>query len=100
MRGWGLLELAHRLAWGAALRWLNQCISYLYCAQDVWRLPPLPSQGLVEQWALEPLAPGASGAAGWGGSGCWLLTGTNRGWVTAWDVRFMLPAHAFQHPMR
>ena len=29
-----------------------------------------------------------------------MVTGSSRGFLTLWDVRFQLPVHTWQHPMR
>jgi len=44
----------------------------------------------VDKLALEP-----GGAAG---GAAWLLTGSGRGHLTLWDMRFRLPVHAWRHP--
>lgn len=60
---------------------------------DVWSLRSPSSQGLVEQLVSEPCLPSSS-------HGHWLLTGSTRGFLTLWDVRFQLPVRTWQHPMR
>ncbi|KAG1658241.1 hypothetical protein FOA52_008501 [Chlamydomonas sp. UWO 241] len=63
---------------------------------DAWRLPLSPERGLLEHMAPEPQIDRAAGGVSSGPS--WLVTGSSRGFVTLWDVRFQLPAAAWQHP--
>ena len=48
----------------------------------------------------EPLPSSSSSWGGGGGGGHWVVTGSSRGFLTLWDVRFQLPVHTWQHPMR
>ncbi|GAX85401.1 hypothetical protein CEUSTIGMA_g12817.t1 [Chlamydomonas eustigma] len=59
---------------------------------DAWALCSHPSMGLTEHMVLEPSL----------GSGHqhWLLTGSSRGYLTLWDVRFQMPVNTWQHPTR
>ena len=43
-------------------------------------------QGLLERMALDP----------WGRN--WLVTGSTRGHLSLWDMRFRLPVNSWQHP--
>lgn len=60
----------------------------LRCAKDALHVPSAPSLGLVSQVVADP-----SGQH-------WLAQGTSRGWVTLWDVRFLLCVNSWQHPQR
>ncbi|KAH7447982.1 hypothetical protein KP509_01G130700 [Ceratopteris richardii] len=53
--------------------------------KDAWCLRAKPSQGYISATAL---------------ASCytWLVTGTSRGVLTLWDLRFQIPVNTWQHP--
>ncbi|CAK9205930.1 unnamed protein product [Sphagnum troendelagicum] len=52
---------------------------------DVWTLRAKPAQGFISTTALD--------------SACnWLVSGTSRGMLTLWDLRFQVPVNTWQHP--
>ena len=64
----------------------------LRAKQDVWLLRCRPALGLTEHMVTDMDAGSAGGA--------WLLTGTNRGHMCLWDIRFGMNVHTWQHPLR
>ncbi len=54
-------------------------------------MQPLNKKPTCWQGVVDKLALGPGGAA-------WLLTGSGRGDLTLWDMRFRLPVHAWRHP--
>lgn len=56
--------------------------------QDAWTIPLSPQQGLIERIALDP----TDGLT-------WLLTGSSRGYLSLWDVRFRLRVNCWRHPL-
>ncbi len=57
--------------------------------RDAWSLPCAPARGLPEHLLADP-SPAAT----------WLMTGSNRGYLSLWDVRFLQCANAWRHPLR
>ncbi|KAG2443160.1 hypothetical protein HYH02_009570 [Chlamydomonas schloesseri] len=57
--------------------------------RDAWSLPAAPARGLPEHLLADP-SPAAS----------WILTGSSRGFLSLWDVRFQQCVHTWQHPLR
>ncbi|CAM6126892.1 unnamed protein product [Calypogeia fissa] len=54
--------------------------------KDAWVLKGDPAQGYTSATALDP--------------NCnWLVTGTSRGVLTLWDLRFQVPVNSWQHPL-
>ncbi|GMH35843.1 hypothetical protein BSKO_03711 [Bryopsis sp. KO-2023] len=56
--------------------------------KDAWQLPLAPRLGLIEHMALDP-----------SDGGNWLLTGSSRGYLALWDVRFRLQVNGWRHPL-
>ncbi|MEW5319540.1 MAG: hypothetical protein WDW38_010685 [Sanguina aurantia] len=55
--------------------------------RDVWVMAGPPALGLTQAVAVDP-------------HGCnWILTGSQRGFLTLWDVRFGLCVNRWQHPL-
>ncbi|KAH8939345.1 hypothetical protein BDL97_15G033100 [Sphagnum fallax] len=52
---------------------------------DVWTLRAKPAQGFISTTALDPACN-------------WLVSGTSRGMLTLWDLRFQVPVNTWQHP--
>jgi len=52
---------------------------------DVWTLRAKPAQGFISTTALDPACN-------------WLVSGTSRGILTLWDLRFQVPVNTWQHP--
>ncbi|GAB4818761.1 hypothetical protein N2152v2_005807 [Parachlorella kessleri] len=78
---WGPSLLVYATQRGGVAAW------DLRMSADAWALPASPSQGLLERFALDP-SPGQN----------WLVTGSTRGHLTLWDIRFRLPVNSWQHP--
>jgi phosphoinositide-3-kinase, regulatory subunit 4 len=57
----------------------------LRCGEEPFRLIHGPELGHLTSTAL-------------GGDRHWIVSGTSRGYVTLWDVRFQLPVKLWQHP--
>ena len=57
--------------------------------QDAWTLACRGHQGLPEHVVVD-------------GSGAqhWALSGSSRGYLSVWDVRFQMCVHTWQHPTR
>ncbi|KAK9806003.1 hypothetical protein WJX73_003643 [Symbiochloris irregularis] len=60
----------------------------LRCKRDAWTLPCRPHEGLMHRFAVDPR--GAD----------WLVTGTRRGCMGLWDMRFRVRAASWLHPTR
>eukprot|EP00873_Tetraselmis_striata_P002336 jgi/Tetstr1/422600/TSEL_013406.t2 len=60
----------------------------LRCKKDVWRIPMRPELGLLERMVADQAREG------------WLLTGSSRGQLDVWDVRFRLRVLSWHHPLR
>ncbi|KAK9817197.1 hypothetical protein WJX72_010933 [[Myrmecia] bisecta] len=56
--------------------------------RDAWTLPCTPSQGFLEKLVTE--SEGAN----------WLVTGSSRGQLSLWDMRFRICVNSWQHPQR
>ncbi|CAK9875311.1 unnamed protein product [Sphagnum jensenii] len=52
---------------------------------DVWTLRVKPAQGFISTTVLDPACN-------------WLVSGTSRGILTLWDLRFQVPVNTWQHP--
>ncbi len=60
--------------------------------QIAWCLPFSPSTGLVNRVCC------SSSLASSGSSLNWIVTGTSRGALSLWDVRYLLPVSTWKHP--
>lgn len=60
--------------------------------QIAWRLPCSPSAGLVNRMCC------SSSSATSESSLNWIVTGTTRGALSLWDVRYLLPVSTWKHP--
>ena len=62
-------------------------------AEDVaWRLPYLPSSGVVTRLCCPSSQNSSPPLTNW------IITGTSRGMMALWDVRFLLPVTSWAHP--
>ncbi|CAM6046085.1 unnamed protein product [Sphagnum compactum] len=52
---------------------------------DAWTLRVKPAQGFISTTVLDPACN-------------WLVSGTSRGILTLWDLRFQVPVNTWQHP--
>ncbi|GLI69871.1 hypothetical protein VaNZ11_014588, partial [Volvox africanus] len=57
--------------------------------RDAWVLPCAPVRGLPEHLLADPSH-----------SASWLMTGSSRGYLCLWDVRFLQCVHTWRHPLR
>lgn len=60
--------------------------------QSAWRLPCSPSTGVVNRMCC------SSSSASSESSLNWIVTGTSRGALSLWDVRYLLPVSTWKHP--
>ncbi|GFR49900.1 hypothetical protein Agub_g12005, partial [Astrephomene gubernaculifera] len=81
--GWGPHLLLHVTQRGGVGAWDTRT------QREGWVLPCCPTRGLLEHLVADP-----------GAGGAWLMTGSSRGYLSLWDVRFLQCVHAWQHPLR
>ncbi|KAJ7571090.1 hypothetical protein O6H91_01G148400 [Diphasiastrum complanatum] len=55
--------------------------------KDVWILKKSPDEGFISAIAVDP-------------SCNWLISGTSKGIMTLWDLRFQIQVHSWQHPLK
>ncbi|KAG6553996.1 hypothetical protein Mapa_004913 [Marchantia paleacea] len=53
---------------------------------EAWVLKGKPAEGYITSTALDP-------------NGNWIVSGTSRGILTLWDLRFQIPVNTWQHPL-
>lgn len=80
-------------AWGRSLLVRSTqnggvCALDLRTNGDAWQLRPPGSHGFIERFALDPSQSSQN----------WLVTGSSRGMLALWDVRFRLPVSQWRHP--
>lgn len=66
--------------------WLLHSWSWSVCKQRLGSATPFGAQGVLQRLACD------------GPDSPWLLTGTSRGHLTLWDMRFQLPLTQWDHP--
>ncbi|ORX83365.1 hypothetical protein BCR32DRAFT_150444 [Anaeromyces robustus] len=63
----------------------NICGFDLRTMKTVWKLDTIPNYGYISSFVVNP-------------SNYWLCSGTSKGIMTLWDIRFSLPVSSWAHP--
>lgn len=86
LAGWGADVVVAAMQRGPVAGWDLRARAG-HASAAAWSLHVLPSHGTVSRFCCDP-----------GNGHNWVVTGTSRGQMCLWDLRFLLPVNSWRHP--